>query len=156
MSSRRPTFARVFADPKLGLRRSAPALAKATGRSLKDARGFLKSTSTAQAQKAWRRPPASTYSTTGGPSGEYQADTISLSEFESANKKRMAILTLIEATTRYVYARALTSSKAEAVAAALQSIRSRFSARTVKMVRQSYAVWSSMGAQNSRAPREHL
>jgi hypothetical protein len=93
MAASRPTFAHVFADPKLGLRRSAPALAKATGRSLKDAREFLKSTSTAQAQKAWRRPPASAYSTTGGPSGEYQADTIYLSEFESMNKRRMAILT---------------------------------------------------------------
>jgi hypothetical protein len=121
-AARRPTFARVFADPKLGLRRSAPALAKATGRSLADARVFLRSTATAQAQKAWRRPPASAYSTTGGPSGEYQADTIFLAEFASVNGGRTAILTLIEATTRYVYARALTSATAKSAASALQSI----------------------------------
>jgi hypothetical protein len=121
-AARRPTFARVFADPKLGLRRSAPALAKATGRSLADAREFLRSTATAQAQKAWRRPPASAYSTTGGPTGEYQADTIHLHEYASVNDGRMAILTLIEATTRYVYARALTSATAESAASALHSI----------------------------------
>jgi hypothetical protein len=121
-AARRPTFARVFADPKLGLRRSAPALAKATGRSLVDAREFLRSTATAQAQKAWRRPPASAYSTTGGPTGEYQADTIFLAEYASVNGGRTAILTLIEATTRYVYARALTSATAKSAASALQSM----------------------------------
>jgi IS30 family transposase len=121
-AARRPTFARVFADPKLGLRRSAPALAKATGRSLADAREFLRSTDTAQAQKAWRRPPANSYSSTGGPSGEYQADTIFLAEFANVNGGRTAILTLIEATTRYVYARALTSATAKSAASALQSI----------------------------------
>jgi hypothetical protein len=118
----RPTFARVFADPKLGLRRSAPALAKATGRSVAAAREFLRNTETAQAQKAWRRPPPSAYSTTGGPTGEYQADTIFLAEYASVNNGAMAILTLIEATTRYVYARALTSATAKSAAAALQSI----------------------------------
>jgi hypothetical protein len=122
MAANRPTFARVFADPKLGLRRSAPALAKATGRSLADAREFLRSTDTAQAQKAWRRPPASAYSSTGGPSGEYQADTIFLAEFASVNGGHTAILTLIEATTRYVYTRALTSATVKSAATALQSI----------------------------------
>jgi hypothetical protein len=57
-----------------------------------------------------------------GPSGEYQADTIFLAEFASVNDGRMAILTLIEATTRYVYARALTSAIAESAASALHSI----------------------------------
>jgi hypothetical protein len=119
---RRPTFATVYENPKLGLRRSAPALAKATGRTQAAAREFLRTADTAQAQKAWRRPPALAYSTTGGPTGEYQADTVHLAGFASVNRGFAAILTLVEATTRYVYARALKSASAEAAAAALYSI----------------------------------
>jgi IS30 family transposase len=118
----KPSFATVYNDPKRGLRRDPRALADATGRSLKDARAYLASTATTQAQKAWRRPALSAYSTTGGPSGEYQADVVYLAEFVGINNRALAILTLLEATTRYVYARALTNDSAKATAAALESM----------------------------------
>jgi hypothetical protein len=120
--ARRPTFDLVYKNPKLGLRRSAPALAKATGRTQAAAREYLRTAVSAQAQKAWRRPPPSAYSSTGGPTGEYQADTVHLHELESVNNGHMAILTLVEATTRYAYARALKSGSAADAAVALYSI----------------------------------
>jgi hypothetical protein len=121
----KPTFKTVYEDPKRGLRRDPRALADATGRSVEDARAYLASTAAAQAQKAWRRPALSAYSTTGGPIGEYQADVVYFAEFAGVNHQAMAILTLLEATTRFVYARTLTNDSAKTTAAALDSIIER-------------------------------
>ena len=111
----------AYATPELNTR-SIGLLAERAGVARKDAAAFLKTSAPAQLARLARRPHESQFAPTGGPAGTYLADVIYFTDLAGVNRKRKAIITLIEANTRYAYARGLTAATAAKAAEALQSI----------------------------------
>ena len=69
------TLREVYDNPKTTTRNAA-LLAKRAGVTLKSAKAFLAAQSGAEVRVAWRRPSAEQFAPTGGPAGQWQADTL--------------------------------------------------------------------------------
>jgi transposase InsO family protein len=117
-------------DPKL--------LAERAGVTLKSAKAFLRDQQAAQTTSRWQRPAVGpAYAPTGAPAANWQADVIWFDLYAGANRKRRAILTVLNTTTRYAVARALLHAKAADTAAAMTEILDEIAAsgRTIEVLR---------------------
>ena len=115
------TLRSVYEDPHTSTRDPA-LLAERAGVTIKSAKTFLRDEASSQVAKQWRKPSADNYAPTGAPAGHWQADVIYLKDYKGVNTRRMAILTVLNTTTRFVHARPLLDATAERVAEAMSSI----------------------------------
>ena len=115
------TLRSVYEDPHTSTRDPA-LLAERAGVTIKSANTFLRDEASSQVAKQWRKPSADNYAPTGAPAGHWQADVIYLKDYKGVNTRRMAILTVLNTTTRFVHARPLLDATAARVAEAMASI----------------------------------
>src|SRR4051812_25444456 len=126
-------LARVFSDPSRGLWLSPHKLAKAAGVSVSEATSFLADPHgkalqvrelTAEHHTPAARDQAHAYVPAGGAVGTYGADVVYFKDYAGvrANKKRTAVLTVLNLNSRYVYARGLVAATADKVSEAFMSI----------------------------------
>ena len=123
------TIDEIFADPATSTRNPA-LLAKRARVPLKVAQAFLRDLGPAQIARRASRPPQTAFAPTGGPHGEWIADTVYLRAYAGVNQKRGAIVTVLNPNTRYAYSRALVTDagaenrgvSARKVAAAMDDI----------------------------------
>jgi len=115
------TLREIYNDPKTTTR-NATLLAKRAGTTVKSAKAFLATQTSATVRTAWRRPSTQQFAPAGGPAGHWQADTLFLDDYRGVNDKRRAILTLLNTTTRYAIARPLLNAQAATVTAALKDM----------------------------------
>ena len=114
------TLLEVYKDPKQ-TSRNPVTLAKRAGVTTAEARAFLRDREEAQVRRRKARKPA-IFAPTGDERGVWLGDTIYLKDYESVNKGRGAIFTILETNSRFVYARALTAPTSAQTAAALEDI----------------------------------
>jgi len=117
------TLKSVYEDPRTSTRDPA-LLAKRAGVTVGSAKSFLRDQTSSQVAQQWRKPAASSgvYAPTGAPPGHWQADVIFFEDYQGANDRRKAMLTVLHTTTRYAVVRPLLSAKAEKTAEAMRSI----------------------------------
>ena len=113
----------IYNNPKTSSR-NATILAKRAEVTPKEAKLFLSTQASAIINKQFIQPPSdsSIYCPTGAPPGHWQADVIYFDDLKSVNDKRKAILTILNSTTRYVYARSLLNNTSIFVAGAIKDI----------------------------------
>jgi IS30 family transposase len=128
-----PTLAAVYADAKL-TSRNPKILAKRAGTTAASAKRFLANQASSQIREQYVRPDSSVYSPTGAPQDFYQGDAVYFDILRGANKGHRSMLTIMNTTTRYVYARPLRTTTAAAAAEAMRSILDSVAARGKKMV----------------------
>jgi hypothetical protein len=132
------TLKSVYEDP-LTSTRDPSLLATRAGTTLKSAASFLKDQASSQVAQQWKKPSASSavYAPTGAPPGHWQADVIFFEDYQGANDRRKAMLTVLHTTTRYAVVRPLLSVKAEKTAEAMRSILGEIagSRRQIKVLR---------------------
>lgn len=115
------TLRSVYEDTLTSTRDPA-LLAERAGVTVKSAKTFLRDEASAQVSRQRRKPTADNYAPTGAPQGYWQADVIYLGDYKGVNVRRKAILTVLNTTTRFAYARPLLDATAERVAEAMSSI----------------------------------
>ena len=119
---------KVYDNPATTSKR-ANILASRAGVLLEDAESFLKHEQTAQQSKQFVKPKdLNHYSPTGAEKNHWQSDVLFFNDFRGVNDKRIAILTVLNTTTRLVYARPLLGVKSSEIAHALKSIIDEISA----------------------------
>lgn len=117
-------------DPKL--------LAQRANVTVKSAKAFLRDQQSAQTVAQFTKPSnGPDYAPTGAPAANWQADVIWFDLYAGANRKRRAILTVLNTTTRYAIARPLLHAKAVDAAAAMTEILDEIAAsgRTIEVLR---------------------
>jgi hypothetical protein len=114
-------LANIYNDPATSTR-NASLLAKRAGTTVAEAKAFLNSQASAAVNKKWVRPQLNEFAPTGAPPYHWQADVIYLDILKGKNNMKKAIVTVLQTTTRFAYARALTNNKAATVAEALKDI----------------------------------
>ena len=142
-----PTIKAVFDDPATTTR-NPQLLAKRAGVTLKSAQAFLRQQEASQVSTQHRRPPDAAFAPTGGQPGEWLADTIYLTEYAGANAKRGAIFTLLNANSRYAYARALTKATSAKTAEAMKDILAENAEEVKKGVAPILSVRADGGPEN--------
>jgi hypothetical protein len=115
------TLRSTYDDPKTTTRNAA-LLAKRSGTTVKSAVAFLKTLGSVQVNDRYHKPSPENYAPTGAPSGHWQSDVMFLEDYKGVNNKRMAILTVLNSTTRYAAARGLLNVKAASITAGLVEI----------------------------------
>ena len=125
---------KVYDNPATTSKR-ANILASRAGVLLEDAEKFLKHEQTAQQSKQFVKPKdLNHYSPTGAEKYHWQSDVLFFNDFRGVNDKRIAILTVLNTTTRLVYARPLLGVKSSEIAHALKSIIDEISADGLKII----------------------
>ena len=118
---------KVYADPATSTK-SPSLLAKRTNEIYStnytpaQAKKFLSSQSSYEINKKHIKPNAEDFAPTGAPVGHWQSDVIYFDLLKGKNDMQKAILTVLNTTTRYVYARGLISNKSSDVSKALDDI----------------------------------
>jgi len=130
------TLRSTYNDPKTTTRNAA-LLAKRSGTTVKSATTFLKTVASVQVNDRYHKPSAENYAPTGAPSGHYQSDVMFIEDYKGVNAKRMAILTVLNTTTRYAAARGLLNVKAASITAGLVEIidELRKNGKTISVLR---------------------
>jgi hypothetical protein len=118
-----PTLSEVYYNPKTSTR-NAKLLGERANTTTALAKAFLAGQTSNAVQTKWTAPPVGSpqYSPTGAPAFHYQADVIWFELMKSKNKQKKAILTVINTTSRYAYARALKDAKAATVVIQMKDI----------------------------------
>ena len=117
-----PTIRQIYEDPKTTTK-NAKILAERANVKLESAKRFLKNEASAQIVKPYNKPTdLKFYSPTGGIKNAWQSDVMYLYDFRGKNDKRIAILTLLNTTTRVAFARGLLNTKSQTVAHELESM----------------------------------
>src|SRR4051812_4281702 len=110
----------VYYDPRRGLWSDAAHLAYEVGAEREDAAAFLAKQETYQRVK---RRVQREFAPAGGPNGTFQADLLFMDEgLKKVNGGHMAILTVLNVTSRMAYARPLKSKESKAVVPAMRAI----------------------------------
>ena len=104
--------------------RNPKLLAQRTGMTQVAAKTFLASQKSSVIQKRWTAPPVGSaqYSPTGAPAGHWQADVIFFKDLKSKNQQNIAILTVLNTTSRYALARPVKSTTAATVVHQMKDI----------------------------------
>ena len=123
----------VYDNPVTTTKR-ANILASRAGVLLKDAENFLRHEQSAQTSKQYVKPKdLNLYSPTGAEKDHWQSDVLFFNDFRGVNDKRIAILTVLNTTSRLVYARPLLGVKSSEIAQALKIIISEILADGFKI-----------------------
>ena len=118
---------KIYADPSTSTR-NPTLLAKRTNEAYgtsftaAQAKLFLIAQTSYEVNKKYVKPTAEQMAPTGAPANHWQSDVIWFDILKGKNNMQKAILTVLNTTSRYAYARGIRSNKSEAVAAALKEI----------------------------------
>ena len=117
-----PTIRQVYENP-LTTTKNVKVLAERANVKIESARRFLKNEASVQIVKQYTKPTdLKFYSPTGANKNEWQSDVMYLTDFLGKNNKRMAILTVLNTTTRVAFARGLLNTKSKTLAHELNDI----------------------------------
>jgi len=113
----------TYNDPSTTTRTPA-LLAERAGVPLAAAKAFLAQEKTSIVNKRWVTPPEGSpqYCPTGAPAFHWQSDVIYFKLLKSKNKQKQAILTVINTTSRFAYARAVESNSSKFVSVEMADI----------------------------------
>ena len=115
------TLRSVYEDTLTSTRDPA-LLAERAGVTVQSAKTFLRDEASAQITRQYNKPSPENYAPTGDLQGFWQADVIAFKDYKGVNAQRMAILTVLNTTTRFAYARPLLNKKADKATEAMVSI----------------------------------
>ena len=112
---------KIYDDPKLATNNPV-LLALRANTNVDEAIQFLEGKTAVQMRRQSHRPSENRMAPAGGPAGHYQADLMMLEDYRGVNNMKRMILTILNTTTRFVYARPIANKKADTVRGAIQSI----------------------------------
>ena len=111
----------IYDNPKLTT--NNPVLfALRSGTTVDEAMDFLSRKTAVQMRKESHRPPKTQQAPAGGGAGHYQADLMMLDDYRGVNNMKRMLLTILNTTSRYAYARPIADKKANTVRDAIQQI----------------------------------